>query len=449
MGCEGIMLVPPAAADPGDVVPLQESAVGTADAAADRVLLDALAQGDPHIVFQPILDLATARLHGYEALARFPHLPHVPVDDVFRRAHRIGVGHSLELMVVARAIDLAGGRPDGQVLSVNLSPSTLCSPDLLDRLPRDMGGLQVEVTEHEVVADPQRFLAALDGLRRRGAAIAVDDVGEGYAGLQQVMAVRPDSLKVDRALVAGVHRNPALAALLEAIVRFAARTGAQVCAEGIEEAEELALLADLDVAQGQGWFIGRPAPDLTAASAASRDVCERAMARAVAVGDEHEGTDLVPVLVRVASATSLSRLASVLTDIAPAIGADTVELSYLDVTASYVEAVVESDQVFKGVRWYLDDLPLTRQVLADDVAAQVVVGDAGADAGEVAWMTDDGIGSLLMVPVRSRDRVVGLFECHQQRPVQWRRHQIRAARTVAAVAGPVLDNLLRHSGDER
>ena len=428
------------------MVPLQEPTVGAAHAASDRILLDAIAQGDPQVVFQPILDLATARLHGHEALARFPHLPRTPVDEVFRRAHAIGVGHSLELMAVTRAIDLAVGRPAGLVLSVNLSPSTLCRPDLLDRLPRDLDGLQVEVTEHEVVADPRRFLAALDALRRRGAAIAIDDVGEGYAGLQQVMAVRPDSLKVDRALVAGVHQKPALAALLEAVVRFAARTGAQVCAEGIEEPEELALLADLDVAQGQGWFIGRPAPDITDPSPESREICERALARAVAVGDE--GADLVPVLVRVASATSLSRLAGVLADIAPAVGADNVELSYLDGSGSFVEAVVESERVFKGVRYYLDDLPLTRQVLADDVAAQVVVGDTAADAGEVAWMTTDGVGSLLMVPVRSRDRVIGLFECHQRRSVPWRRHQIRAARTVAAVAGPVLENLLRGAGGQ-
>jgi EAL domain-containing protein (putative c-di-GMP-specific phosphodiesterase class I) len=435
------------------VAPLHETAVGAARVATDATdataseLLRALALGDPQIVFQPILDLATARLHGHEALARFPHLPGVPVDEVFRRAHAEGVGHTLELTAVRLAVEQAAGRPAGQLLSVNLSPSTLCRPELADRLPRDLDGVQVEITEHEVIADPRPFLAALDVLRRRGARIAVDDVGEGYAGLQQVMAVRPDSLKVDRALVAGVHREPALGALLEAIVRFAARTGAEVCAEGIEEPEELAALADLDVAQGQGWFIGRPSPDLTDASPASRAVCERALARAVAVGDEHESTDLVPVLVRVASATSLSRLAAVLADIAPAIGADDVELSYLDRTGSFVEAVVDSEKVFKGVRYYLDDLPLTRHVLAEDVAAQVVVGDDSADAGEVAWMVADGVGSLLMVPVRSRDRVIGLFECHQRLPVPWRRRQIRAARTVAAVAGPVLENLLRRSGE--
>lgn len=421
-----LRLVQPASADTGD-----------------RRLIAALAQGDPQMVFQPILDLATGRVSGYEALARFPHLPGVPVDRVFDLAHRSGIGHSLELIAVRRALDAGRDRPEGALLSLNLSPSTLCRPDLFAGLPDDLRGLQVEITEHELADDSRSFLDALAGLRERGARIAVDDVGEGYAGLQQVMAIRPDCLKVDRALVAGVHTQPALAALLEAIVRFAGRTGAEVCAEGIEEAAELETLAGLDVAQGQGWFVGRPSTTFGPASEASRTVCELAMARAVAVGDQHGAGDLVPVLLRVSSATGLTELARVLADIAPAIGADGVELSYLDDGATYVEAVVDSAAVFKGVRYYLDDLPLTRQVLDEDVAAQVVLTDADADPGESAWMREDGIGSLLMVPVRSRDRVVGLFECHQRSSVPWRRHQIRAARMVAAVAGPVLENLLR------
>jgi len=82
-------------------------------------------------------------------------------------------------------------------------------------------------------------------------------------------------------------------------------------------------------------------------------------------------------------------------------------------------------------------------VLADDVAAHVVLGALDADLHESASMTEDGIGSLLMVPVRSRSTVVGLFECHQSSRTPWRRSQITAARDVAAVAGPVLENLLR------
>jgi EAL domain-containing protein (putative c-di-GMP-specific phosphodiesterase class I) len=241
---------------------------------------------------------------------------------------------------------LAHFRPEETTLSVNLSPSTLCRPAVLRHLPEGPSGFQVEITENEPVADAGRFRAALEELRDRGAQIAVDDVGEGYAGLQRVMSIRRDVLKLDRSLVSGVDSRPDLAALLEAVVRFAGRVGAQVCAEGVETEEELALLADLDVAYGRGWFIGRPAPGFEPVSGA----------RGVA-------------LLTVAAADDLPALARVLTRIAPVIGADAVELSYPDAEGSYVEAVHDTAARFKGVRYFVEDLPLTRRVLAADVAA--------------------------------------------------------------------------------
>lgn len=403
----------------------------------------AVALGDPVPVFQPIIDLATGRLVGYEALARFPHLPGVPVDEVFALAQRGVHGFELEMLAIARALAAARLRPAGLLLSVNLSPSSLCHPQILTHLPDDLSGIQIEITEHESIRHEHLFSARLDVLRRRGARIAVDDVGEGYAGLQQVMRIRPDLLKIDRSLVTNVHKQPGSAALLEAIVHFAARTGAQVCAEGIENAEELAVLADLDVAFGQGYFIGRPGPGFAAPSPGTREVCEAAMAQAVAVPDVGIPSRLVNALLQVASADSLAGLARVLADVAPAVGADTVELSYLDGARAFVEAVVDSEAAFKGVRYHLDALPLTRHVLEHDVAAQVVLGTQDADPAESAWMVEDGIGSLLMLPVRSRGTVVGLFESHRRLATPWKRSQIRAARTVAAVAGPVLENLLR------
>lgn len=417
--------------------------VRSGDLASEHALLErALRAGDPQVVFQPIVDLTTGAVTSYEALARFPHLPDLPVDEVFHLAHRVGRGHDLEVAAVAAAVRQAAGRPAGTLLSVNASPSTIASGVLIDVLPRDLAGLQVEITEHEEIDDLDDFLDAIATLRVRGARIAIDDVGEGYAGLQRVMLLRPDLLKVDRALVSAVHREPALAALLGAITRFAASTGAEVCAEGIEEPEQLSVLADLDVAFGQGWFLGRPSPGFAEASEESRRVCQRAMDRAVTVGDHLDTADLVPVLLRVSAATSLDALARVLRGIAPAVGATHVELSYLDDTQSYVEAVTDSAAHFKGVRYYLDDFPLTRRVLADDVAAQVVLDAPGSDLREAVWMREDGVGSLLMVPVSAGGRVVGLFECHHDARRPWRRRQIRAARAVAAVAGPVLENLL-------
>lgn len=434
-------MLPPAPADLSRV-----QALSLVNASREDALAQAMTAGDPVIVFQPIVDLITGTVAAFEALSRFPHLPSTAVDAVFAHAHRTGRGFRLETLAVTRALELGVRRPLGSVLSVNVSPSSLCDPAFVDALPRSLEGIQIEITEHEMIADPSAFSSALELLRRRGATIAIDDVGEGYAGLQRVMSMQPDLLKIDRSLVTGVHEKPALAALVDAVVRFAGSTGAKVCAEGIELAEELEKLADLDVAHGQGWFIGRPSEQFVGASFESAAVCDSAMQRAVTVSDGAGRDDLAAVLLRVAGATGLDHLARALHGLATTIGADDVELSYLDPDWTYVEAVVDSAVHFKGVRYYLDQLPLTFEVLSRDVAAQVVLTDPGADAAEKAWMVEDGIGSLLMVPVRSRDQVVGLFECHLTCPTPWRRSQIRAARAVAAVAGPVLENLLARAG---
>ena len=95
-------------------------------------------------------------------------------------------------------------------------------------------------------------------LRARGARIALDDAGNGYAGLQQIIRVAPDILKLDRSLVDGVHDDPHRFALLEALISFSSTTRAAVCAEGVETLEDLAVLAALDVTYAQGWVLARP-----------------------------------------------------------------------------------------------------------------------------------------------------------------------------------------------
>jgi EAL domain-containing protein (putative c-di-GMP-specific phosphodiesterase class I) len=152
----------------------------------------------------------------------------------------------------------AGGRPEGSFLSVNLSPSALASAEVREQLPDDLSGIVIEITEEERVLDVDALQRHLDPLRGRGARIAVDDAGEGYAGLQQVMRMRADVIKLDRALVGDVHSDPAKIALIGSLVHFARSTGAAICAEGIETLDELRVLIHLGVAAGQGWALARP-----------------------------------------------------------------------------------------------------------------------------------------------------------------------------------------------
>jgi diguanylate cyclase (GGDEF)-like protein len=209
-------------------------------------------------VFQPIAALSSGEVVGYEALARFEGKPRLPPSWWFSQAHRFGLGAALEAESVRAAL-AAPNRPPGAFLSINLSPSALGSAQVREQLPEDLHGLVVEITEEERVLDVEGLQRHLEPLRARGARIAVDDAGEGYAGLQQVMSMRADIIKLDRALVADVHADPAKVALIGSLVHFARSTGAAICAEGIETLDELRVLIHLGVAYGQGWTLGRPA----------------------------------------------------------------------------------------------------------------------------------------------------------------------------------------------
>src|SRR3712207_818870 len=131
------------------------------------------------MAMQPILDLRTGRVAGYEALARFPGGR--PPDACFAQAYAHGLGFKLEAAAVRAALQLPP-RPAGTYMSVNLSASALASDEVQAELPAGLDGLVIEITEHEPLGDEPELRAALDDARARGARIAVDDAGSGYAG---------------------------------------------------------------------------------------------------------------------------------------------------------------------------------------------------------------------------------------------------------------------------
>jgi diguanylate cyclase (GGDEF)-like protein len=224
-----------------------------------RAEIDALLELDQPItpVYQPLVDLSTGRLIGFEALSRFDTEPRRSPDAWFNQAARCGRGLALEMAAIKAAL-AAPGRPAGTYLSLNFSPSALASPKIMAILPRNMSDIVVEVTEHELASEDGGLEEGLAKMRARGARIAVDDAGAGYAGLNQVMRVQPDVIKLDRSLIEGVHSDSAKAALVEFFVMFARRVGAGVCTEGIETLEELRTLINLGVTYGQGYLLGRP-----------------------------------------------------------------------------------------------------------------------------------------------------------------------------------------------
>jgi EAL domain-containing protein (putative c-di-GMP-specific phosphodiesterase class I) len=220
---------------------------------------DAIAGERLHILYQPIFSLSSGTPAGFEALARFPVEPIRSPDRWFAQAAATGLGSELELLAIRLALRGLPDLPAGSYLSVNAGPAVAASHELLDTLaPYDLDRIVLEITEHERIVDVEALLRQLAPLRARGLRVAVDDAGSGYSGLQQVVQLRPDLIKLDRFLIDGIQNDPGRRALAAALMMFARETHSKLVAEGVEKDEELAVLQALGVDLIQGYLLGRP-----------------------------------------------------------------------------------------------------------------------------------------------------------------------------------------------
>ena len=228
---------------------------------------EVLAEERLSMVFQPIVSLVDGHLLGVEALARFDTDPRRPPNEWFAEAEAVGRGVELELSAAALALEQLDSLPSGAYMSINASPLAAAVPGLAALVGGFPGRrIVLELTEHTRVQDYEALLAALDGPRRDGVRIAVDDTGAGYAGLQHLLRLQPNLLKLDLALTRGIDADPARRALASALVTFAREIGAVLVAEGVESLSELRTLSALGISAAQGYHLARPGP-LSALSA--------------------------------------------------------------------------------------------------------------------------------------------------------------------------------------
>jgi EAL domain-containing protein (putative c-di-GMP-specific phosphodiesterase class I) len=243
-------------------LPDAESATPESDLERAVVGLLAVRQA-PKLVFQPIVDLQRQVVVGYEVLSRFQGPPSATPDRWFAAATRIGKSAELEALVIEHALSAREQLPPNCFLSINVAPEALLSAPVRTLLRRrPLARLVFELTEHSVVSDYGVLARAIAEVRELGAFVAVDDAGAGYASLQHILALRPDFVKLDRALIAGLQLDEAKAALVEMFGGFTSRIDSWLLAEGIEERDELMRLVQLGVPLGQGYLLGRPQPDM-------------------------------------------------------------------------------------------------------------------------------------------------------------------------------------------
>ncbi|MFL6204556.1 MAG: EAL domain-containing protein [Acidimicrobiales bacterium] len=247
------------------VAHLRETLVATGQQVAQHartlnVIDDVLVRRAVTAHYQPILDLATDAIVGYEALARIDSERRLPTSQWFDEAGAVGRLSDLEQLAIAAALPALDDLPSETFLAINLSPQSAIGPlltETLEDMPVDR--LVLEITEHAAVADYTRLLHALYPLRARGLRLAVDDVGAGYSSMAHVVNLSPEIIKLDRAFTARIDQQPQRQSLVDSMRVFAADTGAVLLAEGIETVEELETMRALGVALGQGYLLGRPA----------------------------------------------------------------------------------------------------------------------------------------------------------------------------------------------
>jgi diguanylate cyclase (GGDEF)-like protein len=218
-------------------------------------------------VFQPIVDLRTGRVLGFEGLIRpDPKGPLPDTSQLFAAAAASGRTVDLDLACIETLVNAASAIGPDRLLTLNLSPRTLETKDfdaawLLSSLVRNgisPSRVIIELTEREEVNDIGRLQQTFNLLQQYGLRLAADDVGAGNSGLRLLSQIQFDIVKIDLALVQSGVRHTGARAVLESLRDLALSQNARIIAEGVETARQLQVIRELDLGAAQGFLLGRP-----------------------------------------------------------------------------------------------------------------------------------------------------------------------------------------------
>jgi EAL domain-containing protein (putative c-di-GMP-specific phosphodiesterase class I)/GGDEF domain-containing protein len=214
-------------------------------------------------VYQPVFDIQERTVVGFEALIRGPAGELEQPDVLFAAARESDLALELESLCLETIFRRLPRATQERKLFVNASPRLLTHPVFLDdrnleEIRRAHPQVVIEVSEKEVVGDYHAFRGVLDRLRGNGLQIAIDDAGSGYSGLEAILQLRPQYIKVANTIVQNLHEETIKRGVITALASVGREIDASLIAEGIEQPEELKALVDLGVNYGQGFLLGRP-----------------------------------------------------------------------------------------------------------------------------------------------------------------------------------------------
>ncbi len=252
-------------------------------------------------LFQPIVQMQTGTIIGYEGLIRGPsnsplHSPLALFNAARTFDLAVEVDHLCRSIVIERfaVLSLPGK------LFLNVCPDCLCHPGarygetLSYLLKNGLNPSQViiELTEQQPTFDYDLMREAVRHYRDMGFQIAIDDLGEGFSSLRLWSELRPDFVKIDRHFIQGINQDPVKLQFVRSIQEIAENTGSRVIAEGIETQSELLLVRELGIGIGQGYLIAKPNPEPSAMISA--DIAKTLCRDRVAIYPHDKGGAMPP-----------------------------------------------------------------------------------------------------------------------------------------------------------
>lgn len=263
---------------PGSAIRCYDDAMDAEVRTRERLevaLREAIHQNQIAVLYQPLVDLRSGMVVGFEALARWTHpeLGQVEPESFMSVAEEIGQIRDLTVHLLGTACQAAKTWPPNVFLSFNISPVQLRDPQLATQLLTilEQHGfaptrLEIEVTESALMHDVESTQAIIATLRAEGVRVALDDFGTGYSSLLLLQRLRPDTIKIDRRFVAPVQSHPESRAIIAGIITLGHALGMTITAEGVETVAQRMHLVEHRCDHAQGFLFGRP---MTAAEGAN------------------------------------------------------------------------------------------------------------------------------------------------------------------------------------
>ncbi len=217
--------------------------------------------------FQPLIDLATRDIVGFEALARWRSSKRgfVEADQFIAVAESSGLIGPLTLSVIEQALKEARTWPTNLKLAVNISPVQFRDARLATQIIKLLteagfpaSRLEIEITEAAFLEDRDQVRAIIQGLKNIGVSVSLDDFGTGYASLAQVNSLPFDRVKIDRTFISTIVKSDQTAAIVSSIAGLGHQLNVPITAEGVESEQIRSALTNLGCTEAQGWLFGRP-----------------------------------------------------------------------------------------------------------------------------------------------------------------------------------------------